>query len=147
MLIKIAKYSSLSIMEVKTSDVIIPFYPQYLPKHAPLILQEAGCQRAGCCCLRTLQFSLLTMTDRYSNFNIISYTEDRHELRVTDTKCRLPDTMSATCEISISGADYLWKKHLAYTDDHSESRVSIMKNMFALEMLGKATFSVIVVIH
>ena len=34
------------------------------------------------------------------------YTEDRHELRVTGTKCRLPDTMSGTDEIFISGAAY-----------------------------------------
>ena len=45
------------------------------------------------------------MTDRFSNFNSISYTGDRQELRVTGTKCRLPDTMSVTGEIFISGAD------------------------------------------
>ena len=39
--------------------VIIPFHPQYLPRHAPLILQGAGCQRAGCRWGRTPQFSLL----------------------------------------------------------------------------------------
>ena len=38
------------------------------------------------------------MIDRLSNFNSISYTEDRHELRVTGTK------MSGTGEIFISGA-------------------------------------------
>ena len=30
--------------------------------------------------------------DLFSDFNSISYTEDRHELRVTGKKCRLPDT-------------------------------------------------------
>ena len=49
-------------MEVKTSDVIIPFHPQYLPKHVSLILQGGGCQRGGCRCLRTLHFSLLRST-------------------------------------------------------------------------------------
>ena len=44
------------------------------------------------------------MSSRFSNFNGVSYTEDRHELQVTDTKCRLPDTMSGTGEIFISGA-------------------------------------------
>ena len=44
------------------------------------------------------------MTGRFSNFNSISYTEDRHELQVTGTKCRLPDMMSGTGEIFISGA-------------------------------------------
>ena len=44
------------------------------------------------------------MTGRFSNFNSISYTEDRHALRVTGTKCRLPDTMSGTGVILISGA-------------------------------------------
>ena len=47
----------------------------------------------------------VTMTSRFSNFNSISYTEDRHELRVTGTKCRLPDMMSSTGEIFISGAE------------------------------------------
>ena len=36
----------------------------------------------------------------------ISYTEDRHELRMAGTKCRLSDTMSGTGEIFISGAEY-----------------------------------------
>ena len=45
--------------------VIIPFNPQYLPKHVPLILQGAGCQRAGCQWLKTLNFPLLSS---YSNF-------------------------------------------------------------------------------
>ena len=31
--------------------------------------------------------------------------EDQHELPVTGTKCRLPDTMSGTDEIFISGAE------------------------------------------
>ena len=51
-----------------------------------------------------IRFLLVTMTGRFSNFNSISYTEDRHKLRVTGTKCRLPDTMSGTGEIFISGA-------------------------------------------
>ena len=28
--------------------VIIPFHPQYLPRHAPLILQSGGCRGGGC---------------------------------------------------------------------------------------------------
>ena len=32
------------------------------------------------------------------------YSSDQHELRVTGTKCRLPDTMSGTVKIFISGA-------------------------------------------
>ena len=51
-----------------------------------------------------IRFLPVTMTGSFSNFNSISYTEDRHELRVTGTKCRLPDTMSDTGKISISGA-------------------------------------------
>ena len=43
------------------------------------------------------------MTGRFSNFNSISYTEDRHKLQVTGTKCRLPDTMSGTGEDTMSG--------------------------------------------
>ena len=46
------------------------------------------------------------MTGRFSNFNSISYTEDRHELRLTGMKCRLPDTTSDTGKIFIIGADY-----------------------------------------
>merc|ERR1719494_404610 len=46
------------------------------------------------------------MTYRFSNFNSISYTNDRHELRVTGTKCPLPDTISGTSKIFISGAEY-----------------------------------------
>ena len=56
---KIAKYSSLSIMEVKPFPFIIPFHPQYLSKHAPLILQGGGIQRGVIRCSRTLKFSLL----------------------------------------------------------------------------------------
>ena len=52
-----------------------------------------------------IRFLPVTMTGRFSNFNSISYTEDRYGLRVTGTKCRLPDTMSGTGEISISGTD------------------------------------------
>ena len=44
------------------------------------------------------------MTGRFSNFNSISYTVDRHKVQVTGTKCRLPDTMSGTGEIFIPGA-------------------------------------------
>ena len=39
--------------------VIIPFNPQYLPKHAPLILQGVEIQRGGIWWLRTLKFPLL----------------------------------------------------------------------------------------
>ena len=46
----------------------------------------------------------VTMTGRFSNFNSISYTVDRHKVRVTGTKCGLSDTMSGTGEILISGA-------------------------------------------
>ena len=45
------------------------------------------------------------MTGMFSNFNSISYTDDLYELRVIGMKCRLPDTMSGTGEIFISGAD------------------------------------------
>ena len=47
----------------------------------------------------------LAMTNRFSNFNSISYTNDRHELQVTGTKCQLPDTMSGTSKIFISGTE------------------------------------------
>ena len=57
------------------------------------------------CVTGRIRFLSVTMTDRFSNFNSISYTNDRHELRVTGTKCRLPDTMSGTSKIFISGAD------------------------------------------
>ena len=52
------------------------------------------------CVSDRIRFLLVTMTGRYSNFNSIAYTEDRHDLRVTGTKCRLPDIG----EIFISGA-------------------------------------------
>ena len=42
----------------------------------------------------------------------MSYTEDRHEFRVTGTKCRLSDTMSGTGQIFISGADGVFIKRL-----------------------------------
>ena len=51
-----------------------------------------------------IPFLLVTVTGRFSNSNSISYTEDRLELQVTGTKCRLPDTMSGIDEIFISGA-------------------------------------------
>ena len=56
------------------------------------------------CVTDRIRFLPVTMTDRFSNFNSISYTEDRHKLQVTGTKCQLPDTMSDTSEIFISGA-------------------------------------------
>ena len=46
------------------------------------------------CVTNRIRFLPVTMTDMFSNFNSISYTEDRHEIRVTGTNCRLPDTMS-----------------------------------------------------
>ena len=52
-----------------------------------------------------IRFRPVTMTGRFSNFNSISYTVDWHKLRVTGTKCRLPDTLSVTCEIFNSGTD------------------------------------------
>ena len=56
------------------------------------------------CVTDRIRFLPVTMTSRFSNFNSISYTEDQHELRATNTNCRLPDTMSSTDEIFISGA-------------------------------------------
>ena len=48
------------------------------------------------CVIDRVRFLPVTMTGRFSNFNSISYTEDRHGLRVTDTKCRLADIVSGT---------------------------------------------------
>ena len=56
------------------------------------------------CVTDRIRFLPVTMTGRFSNFNGISYTENRHELQVTGTKCRLQDTMSGTGEMFISGA-------------------------------------------
>ena len=56
------------------------------------------------CVTDRIRFLPVTMTGSFLNFNSISYKEDRHELRVTGTKCRLPDTVSGTGEIFISGA-------------------------------------------
>ena len=47
------------------------------------------------CVTGRIRFLPVTMTGRFSNFNSTSYTEDRHELRVTGSKCRLLDTMSS----------------------------------------------------
>ena len=58
------------------------------------------------CVTDRIRFLRVTMTGRFSNFNSISYTENRHELRVTGKKCRLPDSMSGTGEIFISGAAF-----------------------------------------
>ena len=55
------------------------------------------------CVTERIRFLPVTMTGRFSNFNSTLYTEDRHELRVTGRKCRLPDSMSGTGEIFISG--------------------------------------------
>ena len=66
------------------------------------------------CVTDRIRFLPLTMTGRFSNFNSMSYTEDRHELRVTGTKCRLPDTMSGTDKISILGAEV----RVNYLDDN-----------------------------
>ena len=63
------------------------------------------------CVADRIRFLPVTMTGRFSNFNSISYIEDRRELCVTDKKCRLPDIVSATDEISISGAAYLYNGH------------------------------------
>ena len=60
------------------------------------------------CVTDRTRFLPVTMTGRFSKFNSISYTEDRHELRVTGTKCVLTDTMSGTGQIFISGAEY-WR--------------------------------------
>ena len=57
------------------------------------------------CMTDGIRFLPVTMTGRFSNLNSISYTEDRYELRVTGTKCCLPDMVSGTGEIFISGAE------------------------------------------
>ena len=56
------------------------------------------------CLTNRIRFLQITMAGMFLNFNSISYTEDRHELRVTDKKCRLTDTMSGNGKIFISGA-------------------------------------------
>ena len=56
------------------------------------------------CVTDRIRFLPVTLTGRFSNFNSISYTEDRQESQVTTTKCRLPDTMFGTDEIFISGS-------------------------------------------
>ena len=58
------------------------------------------------CVTDRIRFLPITMTSRFSNFNSISYKEDRHELRLTNTKCRLPGIVSGTGEIFMSGADH-----------------------------------------
>ena len=63
------------------------------------------------CVTDRIRFLPVTMTGRFSNFKSISYTEDRHELHVTGTKCRLPDTMSGTGEIFISGAETCYQEN------------------------------------
>ena len=40
------------------------------------------------CVTDKIRFLLDTVTGRFSNFNSISYAEDRHKLRVTGTKCQ-----------------------------------------------------------
>ena len=57
------------------------------------------------CVTNRIRFLPVTLTSRFSNFNSTSYTEDLHKLRVTGTKCRLPDTISGTGEIFLSGAE------------------------------------------
>ena len=56
------------------------------------------------CVTDRIRFLPVTMTGIFSNFNSISYTEDWHELCMTGTRCRLPDVVSGTGEIFISGA-------------------------------------------
>ena len=56
------------------------------------------------CVIDRIRFLPVSMTGRFSNFSSTSYTKDRHESQVADTKCRLPDTMSSFGEIFISGA-------------------------------------------
>ena len=60
------------------------------------------------CVTDKINFLPGTMTGRFSNFNSISDTEDRHEVRVTGTKFRLQNTMSGTGGIFISGAAVTW---------------------------------------
>ena len=57
------------------------------------------------CVTDRIRFLLVTMTGWFSNLNSISYTEDRHESRMTGTKCPLPDMVSGTGEIFISGTE------------------------------------------
>ena len=56
------------------------------------------------CVTDRICFLPVTMTGKFSNFNSTSYSKDRHELQVTETKCPLPDTMSSTGEISFLSA-------------------------------------------
>ena len=70
------------------------------------------------CVTDKILFLPVTMTGRFSNFNSTSYTGDRHELRVTSTKCILPGTLSGTGEIFISGADIKMQKNKSFTRKH-----------------------------
>ena len=56
---------------------------------------------------RSLSGTISRVTDRFSNFDSISYTEDRQELRGSGTKGRQLHKMSGTGEIFISGAGYI----------------------------------------
>ena len=80
------------------------------------------------CVTDRIHFLPITMTGRFSKFNSISYTEDRHELRVTGTKFRLTDdTMSGTGEISISGAE-VWNNSAIHDVNMTSSNFDVMSD-------------------
>ena len=59
--------------------VIIPFNPQYLPKHAPLILQGGRSQRGGSWWLRTAQFSLLKFNKKTAKQQFLTVSKAANE--------------------------------------------------------------------
>ena len=87
---------------IKLSEASCINFPVSIPVHEITAGHRSG---TISCVTDRIRFLPVTMTGRFSNFNSILYTEDRHELRVTGTKFRLPVTMFGNSEIFISGAD------------------------------------------
>ena len=100
-------YAYIGILWQCILDWCSPWTSNYLPVHE-ITAGHRSLSGTISCVADRIRFLPVTMTGRFSNFNSISYTEDRHELRVTGIKYRLPDTMCGTGEIFISGA--VWVK-------------------------------------
>ena len=62
-------------MEVKTSDVIIPFHLQYLPKYVSLISQGGGSQSGGSWWPETYPFPLLLTNLSGDSSDVIKLNE------------------------------------------------------------------------
>ena len=119
--------------------VIIPFHPQYLPRHAPLILQSGGSRGGGSRWGITPKFSLLTQTHRQTEFYNIRFHPLLDILECDATPCHT----HANC--TDTDGSYLCECHIGYTGDgyNCSGKLNVAA-LFVFSLIREITSSVFV---